>query len=467
MKRVWILMALLLALPVVAQEAFTFSIGPQEAIIQTDESAKLKLRITHEGDTAEPFDLFSSDVQWEIRTAQALIVPPTGLNTTVSLRPLFDKSGVYGITLTLRRLKTGEAQKRTITVELQGGDDPIQTYLPSIKAKTSFERGVNPANPAQVTVEVESRNQVPIPQLVIKTRSHTINADHITTLEPGEKKTITFNVRLDSKTSPQDDILRTTVVAVDNSGKSYSFETNPVEFSIVPYGSVEPGIKEEKSFMKTYRTITLSNTGNVGRVEDYEYKVGFFESFFTKSEPKGIRELGSIRFDVPLDVGESRQIIIITNYWSLFVLLVLVLIGIVGYYVFRSPIVLTKTARVVNTKEGGISELKILLSAYNRGKKPIKHIRIIDLVPRIAEYLTKSDPGSIEPYSVVKHEQKGAIIKWKLNQLDPGEERIIVYRIKAKFAIIGGVKLPIGSSRFEHLPGHERTTNSNVAVIAL
>ncbi|MAF34874.1 hypothetical protein CMO91_03440 [Candidatus Woesearchaeota archaeon] len=467
MKRVWILMALLLALPVAAQEAFTFNIAPQEAVIKTDETAELKLRITHQGDQSEPFDLFSSDVQWDIRTAQALIVPPTGLNTTVTLRPLFDKSGVYGITLTLRRLKTGEVKKHTITVELQSVGDPVQTYLPSIKAKTSFERGVNPANPAQVTVEVESRNNVPIPQLVIKARSHTINADHTTTLEPGEKKTITFNVKLDPKTAPQDDILRTTVVAVDNSGKSYSFETNPIEFSVVPYGSVEPMIKIEKSFMKTYKTITLSNRGNVGRVEDYEYKVGFFESFFTKSQPKGVRELGSIRFDVPLEVGESKQIVVVTNYWSIFVLIVILLLGSVGYFAFRSPIVITKTARVVSTKEGGISELKILLSAYNRGKKPIKHIRLIDLVPKIAEYLTRSDPGSIEPYSVVKHEQKGAIIKWKVNQLEPGEERIIVYRIKAKFAIIGGVRLPIASSRFEHLPGHERTTNSNVAVISL
>lgn len=467
MKQVWLLILLVLATSVIAEERVSFRVTPQEITIKANQTAVFNISIKHHNTQAEPYDLFSGDVLWDLRTDDTLVVPPEGLKTKLNIRPLFNKPGVYGIPLTLRRLRTGEIFRKPITIEVLSNELPLQSYLPSIKGQAHIDRGINPETPTEITVEVESKNSVTIPKLVIKARSHSLNADHTTTLNPYEKKTITFTVQLDPKTPPQEDLLRTTIIAFDKNGKSYTFDANAQVFEIVPYGRVVEQVRHETSFLKKFTTITLTNEGNVGRVKEYNYHTGFFKSVFTSAQPKGIREGTSLQWDVPLETGESRQIVITTNYWPLFILAVILIVLAIGYYTFRSPLVLTKSARIVSTKEGGISELKILLSVYNRTKKPIKNVRIIDLVPKISEYITKTDPGSLEPHSVVTHEKKGSILKWRIATLEPSEERIIVYRMKARFAIIGGVRLPVASVKFEFMQGHERTTNSNIAVINL
>ena len=73
------------------------------------------------------------------------------------------------------------------------------------------------------------------------------------------------------------------------------------------------------------------------------------------------------------------------------------LCALVAYLLLRSPIVLKKKAKIVNTKEGGISELKIILSVKNRSGKHVNNVRIIDIIPRLAEFIEKVYEGTLNP----------------------------------------------------------------------
>ena len=123
-----------------------------------------------------------------------------------------------------------------------------------------------------------------------------------------------------------------------------------------------------------------------------------------------------------------------------------------------------KTATVIATKEGGISELKVIIEIINRSKKQIKHVKIIDNVPRIAELAKEYDVGTVKPDKVVQHERKGTLVKWSLDEVDPGEERVISYKVKSKLSILGGVTLPSAAAKFE-FGKRQRTANSNTPVI--
>ncbi|MBI4143751.1 hypothetical protein HY486_00700 [Candidatus Woesearchaeota archaeon] len=460
-----VLIILCASLVLAGEQAFTFDASPSEVKIRFNETAVFKTTITHISKDTETFELFSNDVLWDLRTSEALVIPPKGVSVDVFLKPLFAKPGVYGVTLILKRSKTGEMKRHTLNVEVSS--DVAQQYLPAVRGTAYIDKYVRPDRAVEITVDLESQNSAVIPKLVIKARSATINADYETSLLAFEKKTVRFTVQLDGKTLPQDDILRTTIIAFDEEGKSYNFESPAIDFQIVEYGDVVKDYSNVKRFLKSQLNFVITNDGNVPKVFRHDEFIGYPALWFTTSSPLGIKERGRIYWDIALNVGESREFIVVTNYWGGFLVLLIAVLIIISYYIFRSPVVLKKTSRIVSTREGGISELKILICAHNRSRRAVKNIRIIDLVPRIAEYLKQVDPGSIEPFSIVTHEQKGSIIKWRVHCLEPGEERIIVYRIRAKFAIIGGVRLPIASSRFESSIGNERTINSNSPVISL
>ncbi|MBW2986276.1 hypothetical protein KY333_02810, partial [Candidatus Woesearchaeota archaeon] len=152
------------------------------------------------------------------------------------------------------------------------------------------------------------------------------------------------------------------------------------------------------------------------------------------------------------------------NFQPILIISIAILIILISYFVFRSPVVMRKTATVIATKEGGISELKIIIEIINRSKKQIKHVKIIDNVPRIAELAKEYDVGTVKPDKVVQHERKGTLVKWSLDEVDPGEERVISYKVKSKLSILGGVTLPSAAAKFDVGKRH-RTANSNTPVI--
>ena len=133
-----------------------------------------------------------------------------------------------------------------------------------------------------------------------------------------------------------------------------------------------------------------------------------------------------------------------------------------SYFLFRTQVVLKKSARILSTKEGGISELKVIIHARNRSSKKVRNVRIIDLIPSLAELVKHFDVGTLEPYKVVLHDAKGTIVKWKIDELEPGEERLIYYKVKNKLSVLSGISLPAVVAKFETAPETERSSKSNV-----
>jgi hypothetical protein len=50
--------------------------------------------------------------------------------------------------------------------------------------------------------------------------------------------------------------------------------------------------------------------------------------------------------------------------------------------------------------------------------------------------------GHIAPTNIVDRGNKGILIKWKLGDLEKGEERIVSYKAKSKLTILGSFSLP-------------------------
>jgi len=128
---------------------------------------------------------------------------------------------------------------------------------------------------------------------------------------------------------------------------------------------------------------------------------------------------------------------------------------------FRSPVVLVKKTQVLRSTEGGINKLKVLLYIKNRSSQNVSNVRVIDIIPRLADFVEKNYEGTLNP-SVIKKLEKGTLLKWNINMLEPSEERIIYYNVQNKLSVLEGLTLPVAVAKFNVKGNIERSTKSNV-----
>ena len=188
------------------------------------------------------------------------------------------------------------------------------------------------------------------------------------------------------------------------------------------------------------------------------------QMLFTSSKPKGkfIKEDEKRYLSIPVELppGKSITIQITKNYITLLIIIILIAVIIGLYYAFRSPLTIQKKATNIAFKEGGISELKVILNVINRSKTRLKGIEIIDKIPNIADLEKGLTIGTLHPTQILKHERKGTIIKWLIEDLEAGDERVISYKIKSHLSILGEFSLTPTIGKF-NLKGKEIITHSN------
>ena len=170
--------------------------------------------------------------------------------------------------------------------------------------------------------------------------------------------------------------------------------------------------------------------------------------------PDTVKINGERGFLITLESGEQESIVITTNYWIGIIILILIIIGIVAYYIFRSPIVGWKELEIIEKSEG-LNKIKVLLTIRNRSNKKIEDIKIYDYVPSIASVEEGDYIGTTKPTKIMTHSVKGQRITWEIERLDPYEERILLYRIKTKLPVLGNIKLTPAKIKFIY-KGKER-----------
>ncbi len=460
MRRALFVVVLLLLTTLVSAVKFEVSIFPSERAIKMNESAVFELELAHDSLVEEVFEVYSNDVTWDIRPEMILKVPPgERLKANLNIRPLNLNPGAYNLPITFRRTNSADQQRKMVYIEVASPFPEDATYLPAVRGVATVTQEVDPRTGMTIKLSLENQNRRILDAVDVKVRSSVINKDYTTSLGPLEKKTLTFTAELDPLTQPQADMLQISVI-VPEKDKAYQFDLFPIPFDIVSYGAVIPVVASEKSFLKRIDTVTLTNEGNKPLAHVYRVPAWFAKQWFVSSTPESKKEGGALVWEVPLQPGASSQMVIIYNYRPLFWIFLVLVIALVAYYVFRSPVSVRKSATVVATHEGGISELKVLIELVNRGSKMVRHVKVMDLAPRLADVVKETKETMLAPSKVTPHEQSGTIIRWEVDMMEPKEHRMLVYRMKTKLQVLGGMSLPVTAVRFV-VDGNERETVSN------
>ena len=437
------------------------------------EPAEFYISIKNNQDFNDNFKIsFGINPKWSIQILppkDSSVIIPNGITRKIKvlIMPVSEMPpSLYRIPVIVKSLKTGLSEKIYIPIYLKSGK-LAGDYPPTVTANVDIPERIDPRETIRITIDLRNRNILNITDMKIKLSSIVINKETETSLNPLEEKTIILTYSFDPREPPKKDTVTLNLYVNDESIRT--IENIPVE--IIAYSDIVESSELEKSFLKTEKRITYTNDGNIRKQETLKIEMGFFEDIVTSTNPKTyvLKEDGKRyrALDVNLKPGAKTEIIVVKNFRLLVGIITVAIILTILYFIFRSQIVVKKQAVILGTKEGGITEMKVMMSVRNRTQKPIKNVAIIDCVPNIADIQKEFQIGTLKPDKIVSHKKKGNLIKWDIPILERYEERIITYKIISKLGILGKFKLPPAIIKYENEKGKDIITHSNSVSLSI
>jgi hypothetical protein len=470
-----LLVMLVLALATSASAAsYIVSSTPVIDSIRNGESARYQVSIKNNQDMSDTFRFYSSDILWNVQSDPLYyyfggvdLEPRENKTIDVLVSPISAApAGSYRVDLAFSSKNTGEKITAPLGVYVKSSVPLIRDYFAAVANIVDIPAIIDAREPITITVNLENRNPKNISRLEIQLKSKLFTDYEVTSLAPLEEKKITIIENIDPLAEPQDDVLFVTLVA-DN------VTLTPVlqeKFSVAAYSKiVAKDISFKKGFLKSYNTTSYRNDGNIKATALVEVGSNFFARLFTKADPKPfiISKYGKqfLAWEFELQPQESREITVSTSYMPLLILFLIIIAFGAAYRVFRSPVILKKTASILSFNEGGISDVKVVMHIVNRSKEAFEKLAIVDKLPYITDIEKDIEIGMLTPTKIY-HSGNGTVIRWDLETLEKGEERVLSYKVHSKLSILGGFTLPSASVTFYSKSGSKFVAHSKKVTIS-
>lgn len=211
-------------------------------------------------------------------------------------------------------------------------------------------------------------------------------------------------------------------------------------FIIEPVHRIVKTAEESSNTLFHEFRLSVSNEGNVIE-EDYIVKANVPTGFVTFSKQPSSCEDGECEWIISkLNPQEALQIVYRVQYWPLIAegLLIAVLIGVFMFFGWSRLNVPAFKKSVEIGKDGSYTTV---LEIRNAGKK-ITNVVIKDEVSPL--FKVKDEFETVKP--AVKHHEDTTELVWSLPVIEPGDHRIIHYRITP--LVKGNLKIPKAHMRY-------------------
>lgn len=449
-----LLCAFLLLLNAAHAASFNVEAAAINDKIVVNEVAEFDITINNNMDREEEFTIKKAGYPfWDMYTKPlqnpiTLKVPASGSSSIrLFVDPLYITSvDTYTLEVGVVLSSTGEEQKVPITVGIKSTEPLIGGYIPTVLTSTSIEpEKIDPRENFKIKIVLNNQNVLNYENLTVKIESNLFREELHVPLGPKEDKTVEVTKNIDSTTPPQEDRL---VIAIFKENRMI---VSPIvqEFEVKEYLHQEE-LQEERSFLKIRKgmRVTSNNPDYKGIIK---IPTTSLQSLLLSTSPRAetAREEDKqyLIWDVKLGKDKAMTINITTNYRPIVVMLLAAIAAVILYFLFRSPVVVRKGVANIGMSEGGISEAKVVVRVKNRSPAQITNIEVMDTLPHIAHVEKELSIGSMQPHAILKHPKRGIMIKWTIDTLEAGDERVLSYRMKSRLSILGEFSLPAATAR--------------------
>jgi hypothetical protein len=473
-----LLLIALMALPVSGQESeahFGVTVDVVNGSIFIDGQAFIELTIANSENYDDNFRISIPSIEWSVQSDplyqyfSGVDVPAFSsqkvrlfLKPTVAFSP-----GYRTVNVVVQSSSTKESQLVPLFVNIRSTNQLLMEYLAAVSRIVEIPAQIDPRSEFEIKVNLVNRNIKNLSNMKIvfsSVSSNVISKEIVTDLRPLESKEVSTKIKLDSLTSPVKDTLKVVLYVDGQPLEPAIFE----KFEIIGYSEIKATTSERKSaFLQRINETVYVNEGNIVSTRVVESKTSFFKSLFTKTSPKAymITKAGHRLNAWELTLGPQQQAVIrvTESYRSILYLFLIAAFALLFYRFFQSPVQLVKESSAISYKEGGVSELKVILRLKNRSKNPYVKLTVADRIPMIAQ-VEPDTMGTMKPATIF-NDGRGVMVKWEIENLDKHEERILAYKIKSKLSILGQFTLPKASLRFYTEKNVKYVTGSNMVTI--
>ncbi|MBR9676681.1 hypothetical protein GOV04_00895 [Candidatus Woesearchaeota archaeon] len=421
---------------------FNVEQSPVDNVISPGEQAAFNVKISNNLNSRDTYTIVPPrDLGWSVLTNPLTYYTtgvPVSAGSSAQLKLMIKSSeaitlGTYSIRIDFRSSTTEQILSRIFEITV------IPKKAENVTVFLDVPQIVDPRIPLTINVNLQNNKVERIENVTVKIKSSYFEAEKRITLTPLGKQSLTFEQELASTTPPGKDSL---LLAVAKGSKIITFEKKNYEI-----GQFSTFLKTDElidKFLKPTTIINLENDGNIEKTENLVIPLGFFKDLITnvdyKSEVIRISGVRNKVMQLTLAPGEQITITITTNYRLPIYILLIIILTVTGYYMFRSPIIVTKKAQFVDVDTGGFHEAKILLNLKNRTPKELDNVVVIEQLPRVVDVVQEYVEGTLRPSRVGKKANK-TFIEWKIPKVEAHEERLIIYRIKSKLDIVGSLDI--------------------------
>ncbi len=455
-------LTVLLLASIVSASNYQISIDPVNTSILPDQSALFKLQITNFDDVEQRFQVYTFDTDWVLRLDPPLTAVP---EDTLQEHKLWVKPkrsagfGTQGITVMIKQLRDRIISQESLIVHVRDPNRQPGVYAPSVQLIVNAPTDHDPNEPLGVTVNYRNRNFLNITEMTVQVVSPLFAMKEFTTqLGPRGEKSAELTFDLDPYQEPGEYPIRAVLVYLND-----TINEGAKTIRVAEVENVAESLEDSGGLLRYVSTLTLENKGNVETEYDAKLPTNWFRNLFSTTEPKvSLTRVAGEAYHVWTVTLEPQEVLVVErseNYRLLALVIVLILAGVLVYYLTRSPVIAVKEVISLREEgEEGSSSLKVRLFVKNRTSKQLSNVSVIDRVPSIGKYAQQETLGTVSPTKVVKSPKKGTVLKWELDILEPFEERILSYGLDSKLKIVGKLRLPSGKIHFTTKHGKERVT---------
>ena len=462
------ILIILLSLPVYAKISVTSQ--AEKSNIYMDEQAVFKVTVRNHDPNAKTINVYTTDLRWyvDVEPEVTTIKANSDITFDLMLVPnVWAQPGSQIVKVNVEDPNGGSGDKVVLElpVFVKSYDSAQREYSPSIEVIVTIPEVVDPREGLSLDVYLRNRNKRDNQDLQITLSSDLFSDNKTLSFGPLEERTEKFLFDIDNAAEAGEHQLQVNLFSGDR-----IINRQSIEYNILGYSTfvVQDDITE--ALFKETTEYTVKNEGNIRKTDNFRVSMGFLQRLFTSFSVRPDRfDFGGsyIEWELDLSPMEEVNIRVVRNFRPTIYAILIVIVTVMMYFIYRSPVILKKESVITGSSEDGISELKVLLHLRNRGPDLIENLTLTDLIPSLGDYVDEKRVGTLSPSKVIKHQQKGTLLRWEFEALDPFEERIITYRIKTKMTVVGGFNLPPGKIRFVTKKGTERIVRSNRFLLGL
>ena len=369
-------------------------------------------------------------------------------NVTIKLRKSTLPKENYGTFIIVQSLLTSEKLEHNFILRVVPPEDIFEM-------KVSVPEKVQPGREFEVKINLESNLNTNVRDVKLVVNSEMFNEERIINFFPFQKREEVFTFTIPQLAKPDEYTLNIRTIQAD-----FLTDSSKTLFRVMEKSDVKEKLEVNSQFLKTTYTITKSNVGNTPVQETFDLPLNVFQKSFTSassdassSDSSGLHWLFTIQPD------SEYKLTVTINYQPLFAgILVVVFVALLTGYLLSRGVTIKKEILKIKQTPDGMSELKVLLHIKNNSGKSVHNLAVIELLPNVIYPSTQF--GTLHPEKVQKGD-KGVKLTWTINELLPGEERILSYTVHSKINVIGKFLLPPALVRYKNLKGRTINSKSN------